>query len=265
MTDEDQKPQPSRASRALMFVERHAVALASLLGGLIVGGLLGWWVASYVQCSAGDSGCETNVDAVGAAGTWVGGLGTIGAVLFAVVAFRSEESARRQERQLAEVAEADRRRELEAAAEERAVLAADREQRERERAEADARMQLEADAVSPFLKVGGTSSMFVSILTVGVYNANATAVAYKVKIVHPEWGPLPEMQAVAAGRRESYNLGVGTHPVKSTAIPAGWLPHSDEAPAFLKRQAEFVTISFVMHDRSWRKTGSGVAERIDLL
>lgn len=67
----------------------------ALLGGVIGGLILGWGLGSYATCADGP-GCQIRLDSVNALGTWVGGLGTIGALLLGILALRGDANEKRR-------------------------------------------------------------------------------------------------------------------------------------------------------------------------
>lgn len=64
-----------------------------LLIGVLIGIAIGWAAGSWTACASGP-GCEIRVDSISALGTWVGGLGTVGALIYGVRAFRADVSER---------------------------------------------------------------------------------------------------------------------------------------------------------------------------
>lgn len=66
-----------------------------LIIGVLVGGVLGWLTGSWTSC-ASSSACELRVNSVEALGTWVGGLGTVGALLYAAREFSQRNSRGRE-------------------------------------------------------------------------------------------------------------------------------------------------------------------------
>lgn len=83
---------PSGARRLIAVAASHPIITAGFtaLAGLV----LGWLVGSWSTCSAANQGCTIDVAALEAAGTWVGAIGTILAVLAAVVTIKSGEQSR---------------------------------------------------------------------------------------------------------------------------------------------------------------------------
>jgi hypothetical protein len=106
-----------RGQRALDWIGRFAGHTVGALLGLAAGLSIGWLFGSLTACSG--TGCKANAAAIEAAGTWVGGLGTIAAVFFATNQFRAEQRHRVQEqmRRDAETREAKRAAAAEAQAE----------------------------------------------------------------------------------------------------------------------------------------------------
>lgn len=74
------------------WLDAHWRSAFLVFVGVVVGAAVGWWLGSWTSCG---NACEPRVSAIEAVGTWVGGLGTVGAVGFAVIAFRAEERERR--------------------------------------------------------------------------------------------------------------------------------------------------------------------------
>lgn len=67
----------------------------ALLIGALVGLVIGWVLGGWTACSDGP-GCEVRADIVTAVGTWVGGLGTFGTLLYGVVKFRGDSAEQRR-------------------------------------------------------------------------------------------------------------------------------------------------------------------------
>lgn len=63
--------------------------------GVVAGFVIGWGVGSWTACAPGP-GCEVRVNAIGALGTWVGGLGTVGALIYGVRTFRDDAAERKR-------------------------------------------------------------------------------------------------------------------------------------------------------------------------
>ena len=77
--------------RGRAWIDHHWRSLLVGVAGVLLGGSVGWWAGSATACVR----CQANAAGIEALGTWVGGLGTVAAVGFAVIAFRSEEQSRR--------------------------------------------------------------------------------------------------------------------------------------------------------------------------
>lgn len=60
--------------------------------GVLAGLCLGWLLGGYTSCRSTTFGCEIRVDIVEAVGTWIGGLGTIMAVIYAALTLRAHKA-----------------------------------------------------------------------------------------------------------------------------------------------------------------------------
>ncbi|WP_144855488.1 hypothetical protein [Marihabitans asiaticum] len=69
--------------------------LLGLLIGVVAGIVIGWGMGSWTACAPGP-GCEVRVNAIGSLGTWVGGLGTVGALIYGVRTFRDDAAERKR-------------------------------------------------------------------------------------------------------------------------------------------------------------------------
>lgn len=70
--------------------------IATLIG-LLVGLILGVWTATSIASCAGSNACTVSWDGVSALGTWVGGLGTVVAVLVAARTFQHQQNLAERE------------------------------------------------------------------------------------------------------------------------------------------------------------------------
>lgn len=152
------------------WIDQHWRSVAFGVAGVLIGGVAGWWAGSATACAS--EGCEANAAAIKALGTWVGGLGTVAAVAFAVVAFRSEEASRREmELRLHSTEE-----------------------------ENEKRARNEASQVRVHILIGSTDGTGITEVRVRVSNGTNTTTAYKVEGKHQEFGRLAMVHRIDAGK-----------------------------------------------------------------
>jgi uncharacterized membrane protein len=206
------------------WLSMHWRVVLGVFAGFLAGACGGWVLGSYTACA--DAGCKVRVDAVEAVGTWVGGLGTIAAVLAAVVAFRGEDSARR---------ELQARR-----------LDGQQAARDWERAEAE-QVRLSAQ-IGAIMVVGGIRC--VTEFRVTVRNSTNESVAYKVRGGSPKWGALdPQSRLEPASAVTTRISLLGRRPRgEPLAVPADILDWELQMVAL-------IAITFQMHGRQWKRTG----------
>lgn len=222
-------------------------AIVALLFGLAVG----WWAGSFTTACA-PAACQANVDAIEAAGTWVGGLGTVAAVLFAARVFTSEERARRDEQ---ETRILQMQQEQDAKLEAR--LAAEREMN-RVRAEANLIVGAVSRDVSDPVQVR-------SIRVTASNHANETA-AFKVNAELPGYGALAMAHKVESGATESLGVfgdqfGVPTGDMfglKTEHLPRA-IP-GNEREKFYADLTSTLVVTYEMNGRRWRRRGDGPVE-----
>lgn len=184
-----------------------------------------WW-GSFVGACRDDSSCAARWDGVGAVGTWVGGLGTIAAVLIAARAFQGEERARRREARRAAMSQTQR--ELE-----------DRK---------------EAELVRLETMVGGYNHEYINQMRFTVRNESNETPAFKVRIRYDPWGidALIEHK-LEAGKVTQYSVDFGGSSGRSS-IAMTPAEHAIWARSILIDARLF----FEMNDRQWMRIGEGV-------
>ncbi|MFI5732335.1 hypothetical protein ACIA49_19595 [Kribbella sp. NPDC051587] len=210
-----------RISSVADWVGRHASRLGWALLALVVGLSVGWWAGSFTACA--QDKCHARTDAIEALGTWVGGLGTVAAVMFAIVGYRSEERARREDEQT-------RIREQ--------IARDDEKLADQRRTEA----RLVAQAQDVHLKQGPVTwsngdGRLESILC-SVTNGTAGMSIYKVRV--PDDGALVTSSPVLAAGEATDSFKV-PNDVGDEVTAEGLLSK--------------VTFSFVMEGRSFRRVG----------
>jgi hypothetical protein len=216
-----------RGEQFMDWLAAHWRVVLGVFGGLLAGAVIGWVLGSYSACR--DSGCKVRVDSVEAIGTWVGGLGTIAAVLAAVVAFRSEEAARR-------------------AQELRLMLT---------RVEQEQQDRLQVEQVLPRARVrmtvGDSGERYVLNFDLGVVNNTNTTNAYKVRWESARYGKFRERPKLAPSEHWKERITLGGE------SPSGPRPRRMPAPANLDAwEADMVTdvtIEFEMNGQRWRRIG----------
>lgn len=198
--------------------------------GWLIWGLLGlgiglaggiWW-GSYLGACSGNDQCSARWDAVGAVGTWVGGLGTIAAVLIAVQAFEVEEHARRREERKAQA----------------------------EAAKALALEQKAAQSVTMNAELGSYSDDEVYevrvYLTNGSRKSSITDVTMDVAAIERSF----EVREIPPGATQVFSHrptdGPGFEPL---------LVGIDERPDLLFDLIDDSTVTFEMNERRWSRTG----------
>lgn len=238
------------------WLQRYGRGLAWGSVGVLLGIVVGFVAGGYLACAPSES-CEFKADLAGALGTWIGGLGTIGALVFAVVAFRNEEAARRRDEQARIEAEAARQVEAAAAREEAArerEAAAEARQRELERQTSDARR------VRIGAQIGGTTGDTLTEFRAYVRNGTSTVLAHHVTGVSEEFGSLGYEHTLEPG-------GVLSQRFRGLTIsrrPAIQLPADKDArDEWLQEQIELVDITFEMHGKRWTRRGTGPVELAD--
>jgi hypothetical protein len=205
------------------------VRLFLAVGGLLVGVAIGWWAGSFTACSRSTNGCETRVASIEALGTWVGGLGTVAAVMFAAVTFRNEERSRR---------EAERRSRM--------------TQLERERLDQD-----EAEQVSIRCQIGSFTAERVTEVRVHVHNGTNSTPLYKLRGRLERFGNLNTKHELEAGKTATKSFPMG---YMGTTLPAVPVP-LDERDEWLADLTSKVVIVFEMNGEKWMRTGNGPIER----
>lgn len=226
--------------------------------GLLVGGVIGFVAGGWASCAPSEA-CEFKADLAGALGTWVGGLGTIGALIFAVRAFRSEEASRRQEERDRLVAERLRREEAELA---RAEVQRQRaEEADRDRQAAD-ELERQANLITIRWQVGGTfgppQNRHANELRAFVLNGASTTSIHHVTGESATYGSLGSKHTVRPGESLAREYRFRPFGNDGDAVP---IPADEQG--WLSSLAEEVTIEFEMNGQRWTRRGSEPVERLD--
>lgn len=211
------------------WLVRHWHQIVWLVGGILIGGTAGWLAGSYTTCARSQAGCEVRWESIEAAGTWVGGLGTIAAVLAAVVAFRSEEQARRDQMDQ-EISES----------------------RERLRIARREAGKVQVDAI-----VGGTAGHEITEIRVHVTNGTNTTPAFKLTGSADGLGPLRELHRLDPGEGATTSFRFG-HNSGNQRIDVPM----DEHQQYVADLAARVEIEFEMNGHRWKRVGSGPVELV---
>jgi hypothetical protein len=215
---------------------RFGWAAVGLLGGLAIG----WWAGSFTT-ACGPAECHASWDAIEAIGTWVGGLGTVAAVLFAARAFTSEERQRRQEQE-ARLQQLERRRDAKL----------ERSEAEMKRIRAEAKL-VTAAVVKDVTDVVNVRTVRVTLKN----NANETPV-FQVGGQLPGYGNLNTFHKVGGG--QTVTLAVFG---SAMGIPKGNLPRTVTGKARAKFYAdltETLVLTYEMNGRWWTRTGQNQPE-----
>lgn len=195
--------------------------------GAIAGGAIGWLVGSYASCSQSTYGCELRVQAIEAAGTWVGGLGTMLAVWAAVAAFRGEERARLE----ANALEAERHSELVRAAAKDAEL-----------------VTIRAEVAA---HVGDSITQIRFLVT----NNTPLTTAYHVTLSHDEYGPLLSAHSLGPGKSIAADVRFGMHSDRPNPVIA-----STDMRQWLRDQESRATLVFQLQGHLWDRKGTEFEE-----
>ena len=202
---------------------RHWGWLAWVLLGLAVGLSGGFFWGSYAGACSGNDECSARWDAVGAVGTWVGGLGTIAAVLVAAQAFQVEEHARRRVERMAKADAAER----------------------------DAAFLAAAQLVSMQASIGSCTGEEVTEVRVTVTNASSDTTAYRVSVNAAKIGRSFEVHRIEAGESKPFSHEM----FPGSGYPSLHIP-IQERPQWLVDLLEMTTVTFEMNGRWWSRTGS---------
>ncbi|MFC7490052.1 MULTISPECIES: hypothetical protein [unclassified Knoellia] len=194
-----------------------------MLLGLAVGVAGGFWWGSYAGACYDDSSCTVRWDAVSAVGTWVGGLGTIAAVLVAARTFQGEEKARRR------------------AARRAALTAAERQNED----------QKNAALIRVGTSVGSYTRSHITELRFAVHNDSTENPVFKVRLQNKEWGIDAQVcHRLDAGHGNTYQVKFGFNSGReSPSVP------EDDRQAWLDQILEATIMSFEMNDRVWTRRG----------
>jgi hypothetical protein len=211
----------------IAWLGRHATPLAWATVALLLGTALGWWAESFTACARGGS-CAARVDAIEAVGTWVAGLGTVAAVLYAAMAFRSEEQSRRDM--------------------ELRLIASQKDQEHLDRCEA---MQVAITG-----QIGSWAEAMVTEFRLHVYNGANRASIFKLRGNCPTFGPLVGAHELKPGGTvtTSIRMGPGTSS-QPIGIPIG------ERDEYVAQRVAETTIMFEMRGHQWQRTGTGPVEK----
>lgn len=215
--------------------------------GLLIGGVLGFIAGGWASCAPG-AACEFKADLAGALGTWVGGLGTIGALVFAVRAFRSEEAARRRDEQVKIEAEAARRVEAMAA---RAAADRERERQETELERELERDQRRADKIRIDVAIMLRADDQVRGMLVRVINDNVTTPVHSLGGRFEGLGPIDHVDVLGPSEVHPKKFDVFSHR-RWPELPA---PSKELEDDWRAEKIEGVTVSFDLNGRRWVKRG----------
>lgn len=197
---------------------------------LLVGLVVGFWAGGFTGCVG--KGCEFRVDSMEALGTWVGGLGTIAAVMYAAAGLRREHETQVE-----------------------AAVHVATERRRRDQVE-----RHDAGLVTISCQIGSSipypPNVQVNELRVIVENGANTAPLFKLR------GDLPGFDALHRERRVSAGATATTHFRKPHTMNMPFSIGSGEERRFELSRAAEVSIIFEMHDRVWSRVGDGPVEEI---
>ncbi|TCC08531.1 hypothetical protein [Kribbella soli] len=210
---------------------------------LSIGLTTGWWAGAFTT-ACGPADCHANWDAIEAIGTWVGGIGTVAAVLFAVRAFRSEEAARRDEQATRVV---QMQREQDAEFEKRLAAARDLD-----------RIHTEANMVFGVVTAYVGNRVEIQCIRVSIRNGANETETFKMSGELPGYGQTRLVHSLAGGQSEqlaAFGQPLGT---PTDQLPKA-VPEADRA-RFYEELTAALTITFDMNGRSWRRVGRREAE-----
>lgn len=210
-----------RRKRFADSVLRHKTAVATGLVCLAVGVALGWIAGSYTVCN--DTGCQKNVDAIEAAGTWAGGLGTMAAVIIAAAALRSDERIREQED-----------------------------------AEDEAFELAEAGRVRINMPSASRQDVYITGISMSVTNRTYEFAVFDLKADVEGYGEFSRPHELPRG--DSVNHEFGWPRQASLQIVA---PTNEEEKRVLADVKAKTTITFTLANKPWRRTGDGPAELVE--
>lgn len=199
------------------WFDRHSAHLGWAVTGLVIGAVVGWWAGSFTACVAGPA-CEVRVGSIEAAGTWVGGLGTVAAVLAAVAALRLDRETREAEARLASLTA--RQRELHLTADANRLL-----------------IQWQVNHWQGQRLLGAVLS---------VTNRSDETPIYRVQATSPLGAPL-RARLLKPGATEQVDVDLRNR--------KGPVPDLADKSAFETEQLAQVLVYFKMNGRYWRKGG----------
>lgn len=211
------------------WVDQHWRSLLSGAIGILLGGIVGWWAGSASACER----CQANTAGIEALGTWVGGIGTVAAVGFAVVAFRSEENSRRDL--------------------ERRLLMTRREQDEHDR--------LEAEKITIRFSVRSyLAGDLATALLAQIHNGTSTTDVFKLSGKHEDFGTIGFTHKLEAGQSYDQNFLFG-HMNGARPDPLQ-LPSKDLMAAWIQDQVQKIEISFELGGKRWSRVGGNPVEEL---
>ncbi|UUW88416.1 hypothetical protein [Pimelobacter simplex] len=224
------------------FWVAHRTKIFWVAVGLVAGLTFGAWIGSAATaCAGGTGGCRIHWQAVEAIGTWFGSLGGLFAVVFAIIAWRSDEHDRADERRRERMAAADRR-ELEL-----------REAR---------RVRFRPSSMS-------TDGTLITGLHLMIQNENTKIPVHRVVLTldldqiedgngSKTWPPIP---AVKANGSEGHRLHLVQGRRVKGQLPVVEVPAADRSAWFSQLQSSS-TIDYVLNDVHWRRRGLEEPERL---
>lgn len=247
-------PDPALHASDQSWLQRHWRELAWTGVGILIGLVAGFISGGYLACAPSES-CEFKADLAGALGTWVGGLGTIGALVFAIIAFRSEEASRRRDEQSRIEAEAARRVE---AAEVLAEAERERVAQEQARRREIDRDRTVANKVTTDAIINSHTANEIMMFSVIVRNRSTNTPVHGLGGELAGWGPLDYLETLAPGQSHSkvHQLGFGR---SRASMP---MPAPEDRVAWRDEVLQQLTISFDLNGRRWEKRGTAPAEPV---
>jgi hypothetical protein len=222
----------------------------------LVGLVVGFIAGGYLACSPA-SACEFKADLAGALGTWVGGLGTIGALVFAVIAFRSEEESRRRDEHARIRAEAARQVEAAAARDEAARVREERAEIARREIERD---KSQARRVLATIQIGANSANRILTVHLDIYNGTDAIPIHKLGGTVEGLGPIEYRETLGPGEHHRQHFNRGS--LSGSLDPAWQMPSEADRPTWERDQTQKVMMSFELNGRRWKKQGARPPELV---
>jgi hypothetical protein len=192
---------------------------------LFVGMAIGGWISSWSACA--DHGCEVNAGLIEAAGTWVGGVGTIIAVYWAGATYRREQHLHDQRQ--AEI--------------------------ERTQDEQEERLQHQADQVELQITVGHLIGPIVKELRFTAKNGTNGTPLFKLRGYHEVFLDSTEIHEIRAGHDHTWSVNEPRLPNGAKLV----IPEQGR-PQWLAAEVEGFVVSFEMNGRIWSRIGTNPAE-----